>query len=333
MDLFNRFHETIFLKQDSNLTRQIDDLKQLPNYNKNRNILKDIKLLEMGLQGEKEIEFELKNANIGMYVLHDITIQYNDLVAQIDYVIITKGFTYLVECKNLIGNITVDNKGEFRREYEINGNKYKEAIYSPYTQAVRHKDVLKKKWLDKNNKLIIALKESSFDNLWYKPLVVLSNSKSLLNTKYAPKDIKSKTIRVDQLVRYIQDDLKQYGSNLFSSKKNMEELANSFLKDHVVEYKSISDKYKIKLEEEIKNSKIDKENITNVLKQFRKERATQMHVPAYYIFTDMELENLIELRPKTIDELRNAKILTEVKIKCHGKEIIDILMEYEEGTS
>ncbi len=119
MGLFDRFRETIFLKEDSDLEHQIEDLKNIPNYEKNKNILKEIKLLEIGLQGEKEIAFELKNANIGMYVLHDITIKFEDLVAHIDYIIITKGYTYLVECKNLIGNITVDNKGEFRREYEI----------------------------------------------------------------------------------------------------------------------------------------------------------------------------------------------------------------------
>ncbi len=348
MGLFDTFRETIFLKEDSDLERQINDLKQLPNYSKNKNILKDIKLLEIGLQGEKEIEFELKNANIGMYVLHDVTIKQGDLTAQIDYVIITKGFTYLVECKNLIGNITVDNKGEFRREYEIGKNKYKEAIYSPYTQAVRHKDVLKKRWLEKNNKLMIALRESSFDKLWYKPLVVLANSKSLLNTRYAPKEIKSNTIRVDQLVRYMEEDLRKYDSDLFSSKKNMLELANSFLAANIVEYKSISDKYKknndveMKLEEEQtdmkekpkveekveQNEELNLEQINQdlvtILKKFRKEKSESMHVPAYYVFTNKELEQLIELKPKTLEDLRNSKILTEIKVQCHGQEIIDI---------
>lgn len=336
MELFNRFRETIFLKQNSDLERQINDLKKIPNYGKNKNILKDIKLLEIGLQGEKEIEFELKNANIGMFVLHDVTIKWNDLIAQIDYVIITKGFTYLVECKNLIGNVTVDNKGEFRREYEFDGKKVKEAIYSPYTQAVRHKDVLKKRWLEKNNKLMVALREKSFDNLWYKPLVVLSNSKSLLNTRYAPREIREKTIRVDQLVRYIQDDLKKYDSDLFSNKKNMQELANSFLEANIEEYKSIADKYQKKmlvekdysdLKEEKKETFLD---MISVLKKYRKEKATQMKVPAYYIFTDKELEQIVKLNPKTLEELKDAKILPVIKMQCHGEEIIEIFNQKKE---
>ena len=42
------------------------------------NIDKDIKLLEYGLNGEKEIEYELKNANIGMFVIHDLNIVFED---------------------------------------------------------------------------------------------------------------------------------------------------------------------------------------------------------------------------------------------------------------
>lgn len=335
MDLFSKFRETIFLKQDSNLERQINDLKQIPNYEKNNSILKNIKLLEIGLQGEREIEFELKHANVGMYVLHDITLKYEDLTAQIDYIIITRGYTYLVECKNLIGNITVDNKGEFRREYEFGGKKYKEAIYSPYTQAVRHKEVLKKRWLEKNNKFIIALRESSFDKLWYKPLVVLANSKSLLNTRYAPKEIREKTIRVDQLVRYIEEDLRKYDRDIFSSKKNMEELANSFLNGNIEEYKSIADKYRKKIIEkeeagELKEDvklKEDKllENLASALKKYRKEKSNKMHVPAYYIFTDKEMDQILKLKPKNLEELKNSQILTAIKLQCHGQEIIDIL--------
>lgn len=317
MELFNRFRDTIFLKEDSHLQKQIEELKQLSNSNGDENIIKDIKLLEIGLKGEKEIEFELKNANIGMYVLHDIVIKHGDLRAQIDYIIITRGYTYLVECKNLIGNITVDNKGGFSREYEFNGKKYKEAIYSPYTQAVRHKEILKKIWLDSNNKLITTIRESSFDNLWYKPLVVLANSKSLLNTKYAPREIKNNIVKVDQLVRYIQNDLVKYDQDCMSSQKRMLKLANRFLDIHVEEYYGIANKY------------MKKEKIKRQLELFRREKAKSMNVPAYFIFTNNELNKIIEYIPKTLKELDDLHILNEVKIRCHGKEIVDILNHQE----
>ena len=52
-----------------------------------------------------------------------------------------------------------------------------------------------------------------------------------------------------------------------------------------------------------------------------------MKVPAYYIFTNDEFDKIIELRPNTIDELE--KILSPIKIKCHGKEIIDLINNYQ----
>ncbi|HAB65870.1 MAG TPA: hypothetical protein DCE23_00740 [Firmicutes bacterium] len=258
MGLFDVFRDTVFLKEDSSLEKQIDELKKIrDNVSDKDKIDKDIKLLELGLQGEKEIAFELKNANIGMYVLHDVTLSYEDLKAQIDYVIVTKGYTYLVECKNLLGDIIVDNQGQFMRSYEVKGKKIKEGIYSPYTQAVRHKEILKKRWLSKRNKLQIMLWEKSFENMWYKPLVVLSNSKCLLNTKYAPNDVKKNTIRVDQLVGYIKRDLERYDHDMYSSKKNMVELAESFLKDNEeVEYYDIASRYQKDIECNKKNKSV-----------------------------------------------------------------------------
>ena len=47
-----------------------------------------------------------------------------------------------------------------------------------------------------------------------------------------------------------------------------------------------------------------------------------MNIPAYYVFTNEELDKLVELRPKTIEELKNANILTTIKSKTHGEEII-----------
>ena len=126
MSLLNQFKETIFLKEDSELERKIQALKEIRDkVEKQEEIEKEIKIAELGLLGERNIAFELKNANIGMYVLHDINITYEDLNAQIDYIIVTAAHCYLVECKNLIGNITINKDGEFRREYILNNKKVK----------------------------------------------------------------------------------------------------------------------------------------------------------------------------------------------------------------
>ena len=38
----------------------------------------------------------------------------------------------------------------------------------------------------------------------------------------------------------------------------------------------------------------------------------------------LELEQLIRLKPKTLDDLKNNNILSPIKIKTHGEQIIDI---------
>ncbi len=340
-NIFNPFRETVFLKEDSSLDTDLIKLREIRDKIKNRNeIDKDIKLIELGIKGEAEIAYELKNANLGLVVLRDITLEFEGNKAQIDYIIVSKGFTYLVECKNLIGNIYIDNKGQFTREYNYNGRKIKEGIYSPYTQTVRHKEIFRKIWLNSHNSFVKLLVGSNFDNNWYKPLVVLSNSKALLCDKYAPKNIRDCTIRVDQLVSYIEKDLSNYDKDLLSNKKRMYGLAESFLDLNVKNNSSFVSKYINEIESSdnttLENTTIDKnvevinkdnDELRSKLSDYRKAKSIKMKVPAYYIFTNYEFDKIIELRPKTIDEL--GMILSPIKIKCHGKEIIDLINNYQ----
>ena len=317
MALFGKFRETIFLKSESNLEKSINELKEIRNtLHDTSKIDKDIKLLEIGLQGEKEIEFELKNSNIGMYVLHDINIEFEDLKAQIDYVIVTKAYTYLVECKNMIGNITINENGEFQREYNYNGKKIVEGIYSPYRQALRHKEVLKKVWLSKHNKISTLLWENSFDKN-YKPLAVLTNSKGLLDLRYAPKEIKTATVRSDGLIEYIKKDIAKYDKDLYLSKKSMESWAMSILNRNVLNNNQDLEKYK--------NDDINNNLLMEKLKEYRRNKAKEKNIPAYYIFTDNEMEQIIKLHPKNYDELAKSNILNQTKLKFHGAEIIKVI--------
>lgn len=317
MGLFDKFDKTIFLKEDSDLTKQLEELKSIRDRVDNKdNIDKDIRILEYGIQGEKDIAYELKNSNIGMYVLHDITLEFEGNKAQIDYMIFTRGYTYLVECKNLFGNITVDQNGQFRREYEINGKKIKESIYSPYTQIIRHNDIMKKIWASGKNKLLTAILNNKFNDSWYKPLVVLSNSKGLLNIKYAPKEMRNNIIRVDQLVSFIKRDLDNYSRFDLSTEKEVKENAESWLSSNVCEYNSIANKYKI-------NNSND--NLYEELRTFRKEKSKKMNIPAYYIFNDDEMEKLVKSMPKDMNELKSLSILSDVKVKLHGEDILKIL--------
>lgn len=244
MGLFTKFTETVFLKQDSELEKRVEALKKLKEkYPNNQDIINDLQFAEAGLKGEKEIEFCLKNANIGMYVLHDINLEIDGLSAQIDYIVITPARYYLIECKNMIGNITIDNNGQFIREYIINGKKVKKAIESPLRQSERHRDVLLKIAYDNRKNAISKLlfDEKNFEK-YHKAIVVFANNSGILYNKYAPKEVKQKVIRSDELINYMKKDIAETPIDLRDSQKKMEEYAKKLLGRHVekeIDYESL----------------------------------------------------------------------------------------------
>ena len=154
LNIFDKFRETIILKEDSTLERQVNYLENLKEkYPNNKDIANQLFLAKKGLAGEKEILYQLKKANIGMFVLHDINIEYEDLKAQIDFIIITAWCCYFIECKNLIGNITVNEKGDFIREYDLFGKSVRKGMESPYRQVMAQRDVYRKIWLETQGKI------------------------------------------------------------------------------------------------------------------------------------------------------------------------------------
>jgi hypothetical protein len=208
MGLFDRMKEPVFLKDNSYAEVQIEKLKALePLLNaEGQNIIKQyIKSLEYGIAGEKNIEFELKNSHIPMYILHDIYIEDGDLSAQIDYLVFTKKICFIIECKNLYGDIEINSSGDFIRTMEFNGRKKREGIYSPITQNQRHLELMKKIMTDRKNNIFFKYMAERYFEDFNKSVVVLANTKTVLNAKYAKKEVKEKVIRADQLVKHIKE--------------------------------------------------------------------------------------------------------------------------------
>lgn len=72
-----------------------------------------------------------------MYILHDIYLENGDLSAQIEYIVFTKKICFVIECKNLYGDIEINSSGDFIQATEFAGTKKNEFIYSPITQNKR----------------------------------------------------------------------------------------------------------------------------------------------------------------------------------------------------
>lgn len=317
-----RFKDTIFYKENSDLQEKYNALKKLNNeYPNNEELLNELYIVKKGLDGENEIAYQLKKAHIGMYVLRDIKIKYQDLTAQIDYVIITPIYIYYVECKNLVGNITVTNKGDFIREFSINGKKIKKGMYSPLRQVEAQREVVRKIWESNTSKIQKVFASKNFD-YYRRVLVVAANQDTILNTNKAPKEMKYKILRADALVRQIEYDFNHRDRDeIFSSKKEIEEIAESYVNISIKEAFDYYEYYKYKYC--CNKNEYLKDDLKERLIELRKNRSKEMNIPAYYIFTNDELEKLLELRPKTIEELKNCNILALVKIKIHGIPIIE----------
>lgn len=229
---------------------------------------------------------------------------------------------YYVECKNLVGNITVTDKGDFIKEFTVNGKKIKKGMYSPLRQVEAQREVIRKIWESNTNKIQKFFESKNFE-YYRRVLVVAANQDTILNTNKAPKNIKYKVLRADGLVRQIEYDLNHRGNDeILYSRKTMEEFAKAYLyfstKDIINYYDYYKNKYCSNINNELKNKLIE----------LRKTRSSEMGIPAYYVFSNDELDKLVEIKPKTIEQLKNSNILTSVKVKTHGDVIISIINNF-----
>lgn len=355
MGLFQKKIGPVFLKEESDSKEIIEKLQTLLNKatgDLKNEIDKQIKIMQYGLQGEQTIAFELKNSGIDMYILHDIYLEVDGLSAQIDYVLVARRNVYILECKNLIGNIDVDNNGNFVRTYEFAGKKIKEGIYSPITQNQRHLQVIKELGLKgRKNVIAKALYDKFFED-FYKSLVVLANPKTYLNAKYAKKDVKEKLLRADQLIVKIKE-MEAASKNVDKSADEMRETAEAFLNasaknnsDYVKKYEEllldlekaenvVENNEEIVLDEaetEIKEETVlevskesNREKLVQELKKFRLETSRAEGVKPYFIFNDAQMNDLIEKMPRTKEQLLEVQGFGKVKVEKYGEHILKIL--------
>lgn len=336
MGIFQKKIGPVFLKETSDATVYIEKMQLLleqADEEMKKEIEKQIKLAKYGEYGEQNVAFELKNSGMDMYILHDLYFETTSGSAQIDYIVITRKRIYVLECKNLIGNIEIDNVGSFIRTYELFGKWIKEGIYSPITQNQRHLQVLKEMRKEsKSNFLMKMMFEKNFYET-YKSVVVLANPKTYLNAKYAKKEIKQQVIRADQLIAYIKEQ-DSFVKDLNMSEKEMFDLATFFMQKNVPEHSDYAKKYEeivSNVRDAVKEGKEEKEEcsemLTEKLKKFRLEQSRKEGIKPYYIFNDAQMKDLIAQNPKTKEELLKVSGFGNVKVEKYGDTILSILHE------
>lgn len=188
---------------------------------------------KMGYEGEKEVEYHLKKSNIGMYIMNDINLSIDGFNAQVDFVVVTSHHCYFIECKNFNAKIvTVDENGYF--EISSKGKRY--AMPSPIYQADEQLSVFEKIYLKDKENMDRFFNGLSFKD-YFKTIVVFTNPENRLNIKKAPYKLRNRILKIDGLVNYIKEDDKP--GSIHISKEQMEEIANYFLKNDVVEKQNL----------------------------------------------------------------------------------------------
>ncbi|QZY55961.1 NERD domain-containing protein [Crassaminicella profunda] len=342
----------IFVKDFSEENKQLNELiklsKKLKDGYKKEMIDRDITYFKQGIQGEKNVYFELKNSFLPILCLHDIRLKYDEYVAQFDYIIISNKFICILETKKLNGNITINGDGDFIRIIKNRFGKEikREGMYSPVSQNERHVRILEE----------ILLKENLVKTTPYHSLVVMANPKTIIDKNKCPENIKKTIYKYDQITKYLQRLQNDKNNTKNVLEKYMYDIANFLVENNTpleinydkkynlskedfinkekktVEntYKAASikesNKYSYKSQKTTKaiKSKKDKETLTTELKAFRLITSKAEKIKPYFIFNNAQMEDLIEKYPRTKEELLGVNGFGNVKVEKYGEEILKV---------
>lgn len=199
----------MIIKNADSKTSQIAELENLATVSSlgtKTQIDKEIRFLKAGLKGEKEaayfIDFALKDSQ-NTAVIHDLRLEANGRIAQIDHLLIHRTMTFFVlETKHFHAGLKIMDDGQFLQWN--NFNKSFEGMSSPLAQNDRHVTVLKDavKQIEWPTRLGMKLAPV------YEPLVLVSSKARIDRPK---KFDTSRVIKADELVKAIDNLLNSRG--------------------------------------------------------------------------------------------------------------------------
>ncbi|MCB2358610.1 HRDC domain-containing protein [Clostridium estertheticum] len=355
----------IFIKEFTQDNKQLKDLIELSNKvvsGKKRLIDRDIILLKYGIDGEGNVNYELGNSFIPMLCLHDIRLQSEDYIAQLDFVLITYKFIYILETKKLNGDIEINSDGDFIRTIKSYAGKTikKEGMYSPITQNERHVKILKD----------ILVREKIIKAIPIKSAVIIANPKTIIKKTKCPKVIQNLIYKYDQLITLVNTELSFAKNEPEMREKQMYEIADYLVEnnkpikfDNKSKYSLTEEDFttskKVIIKERVVRQTLDdlraeetvetivkevqfKENeiikdevepevvvavmdVYNTLKEYRLKTSRDEGIKPYMVFSNAEMETLIKANPKSKSELHMVKGFGDKKVEKYGEEILGIL--------
>jgi len=336
LDLFkhNKIKDVTILKDvDLSNMEKLEGLLDKVGDDQKEIVETQLKKEKAGIDGEKRVMYELKHLKEPCLIIHDLTLfDKNADQSQIDFVVLTRNCAIVLESKSLQGNITINSDGEFTRQFVNNERKVyrKEGMYSPIRQNEIHVGVLEDFLRD--NKII--------KNYPIESLVVISNDRTIIDKKYATKNVKDAIVKFDQLDNNIYRIMQKHLDTDISDSKLLE-IGESLVDNdtpRVIDYVS-SLKLKLideELFEETKkaqetgfveenNEQVIDNTLIDALKAYRLKKAKELHYQPYFIFNNAQMEQIIQLSPKTKEELCSIEGFGDKKYEMYGEDIIAIV--------
>lgn len=333
------FSDPVIVKESCEAKKTLEDLLSIMddvNEEGKEIVEQEIKLLQSGLYGEDSIAFELKNSHLPLVILRDLQLSYGGLSAQIDFLVLTPKVGIVIECKNMIGNIEVNANGDFIRTFTYGKRFKKEGIYSPITQNRRHLELLRKIMVEKQGSVLSRIFSDMHFEQYFHPIVVVANPKSILNVKYAKREIKDKIIRGDQLIEHIRKQLMD--SDMIARTYNdLSNMAEMFVDHHHAKRVDVKEKYSQFIKKgdakklQDRSTSLEEAPLYLALKAYRLDKSRSENIKAFYIFNNLQLEALVSAMPRSKEELLRISGFNTIKLDKYGQDIIDIIIKQDKS--
>jgi hypothetical protein len=188
-----------------------------PLHPKRPRIEEELKFRWKGHRGELQVDYHLEFLEKeNYYILNGLRLLHKDHAFQIDSLIFTQSFPIIVEIKDISGEITFEKKSE---QVIRKLNDKEDGFQNPLIQ-VRKQSQLFDAWLKDHKLPAMNLVE----------LVVYSDRKTIIKTDN--RDLYNKVLFADQLVDKIKKLEAQYQNLSPISKKDMQKLKKTLIKEH-----------------------------------------------------------------------------------------------------
>ncbi len=201
-------------------------------------IERELKILRAGIKGERESAYDIdfySGASKNRTVIHDLRIEHNGRVAQIDHLILNRLLeVYVLETKHFSEGVSINEQGEFSIWFAGKPR----GIPSPLEQNERHITVLQDvfKTLDMPTRLGIRL-QPSFESL----VLVSKNARIGRPDKFDTRRV----LKSDQLERWITKNIDS-GSPLMMAKVVSVETLTAIARQLIALHRPITPDYRAK---------------------------------------------------------------------------------------